>query len=88
MQPDLNLDLTSLLVLQPPLQSLTFFLVGVGFELVLARQVLYHMSHASSSFYSGYLQDRVSLFAQTGKMKSSYLCFSTVAEMTGMCHHA
>jgi hypothetical protein len=62
--------------------------LGIKLGFALARQVLYHMSHASSSFYSGYLQDRVSLFAQTGKMKSSYLCFSTVAEMTGMCHHA
>jgi hypothetical protein len=34
--------------------------------LCFARQVLYHLSHSSSPFCSGYFGDRVLLFAQTG----------------------
>jgi hypothetical protein len=32
----------------------------------LARQVLYFLSHYASSFCSGYIWDRVSLFAKAG----------------------
>jgi hypothetical protein len=38
--------------------SFFFFLMGLGFELrawcLLAKQALYHLSHNSSLFYSGY----------------------------------
>jgi hypothetical protein len=34
-----------------------FFLVVLGFELMLARQVLYCLSHTSSAFFPGYFGD-------------------------------
>jgi hypothetical protein len=40
--------------LKTPVQKRLFFLVGLGFELVgsvLAKQVLYHLSHTSSPFF-------------------------------------
>jgi hypothetical protein len=45
----------SFIVIPPP-----FFLLGLGFELralVFAKQELYHMSHTSSPFSSGYFGD-------------------------------
>jgi hypothetical protein len=56
-----------------------FFLVIRGFELrayVLARQELYHFSHASSPFCSGYFGDGVLLFAQASlDHDPTILCF-------------
>jgi hypothetical protein len=40
-----------------------FFLMALGFELALARLVLYHLSHTASSFCPGYFLNRVSLYA-------------------------
>jgi hypothetical protein len=34
--------------------------------IILARQVLYHLIHASNILCSGYFRDRVLLFAQAG----------------------
>jgi hypothetical protein len=55
-----------------------FFSPVLGFELgfVLGRQVLCHLSHASSSFCSDYFGDRSSLFAQAGlDHDSPVFCF-------------
>jgi hypothetical protein len=56
---------------------------------VLAGQVLYHLSHASSPFCSGYFGDRISLFypGQPGP-QSSYFIVPAIAGMTGASHHS
>jgi hypothetical protein len=41
-----------------------FLLLVLGF--MLARQVLYHVSHTSISFCSGYFRDKASLFVLAG----------------------
>jgi hypothetical protein len=70
----------------------SFFLVVLGFELRalrLSRQAPYHLSHASSPFWSGYFEDRVFLFFldQTGPW-SFYVTLPAFAGMTGTQHLA
>jgi hypothetical protein len=56
---------------------------------VLARLVLYYLSHAPSLFHSGYFGNRVSLFAQASldhDLPFSY--FPPIAGMTDLCHYS
>jgi hypothetical protein len=53
--------------------------------LVLARQVFYHLSHASSPFCIGYFWDRVSLYVQASLDDGPCIHASPIARMTDLC---
>jgi hypothetical protein len=56
---------------------------------MLARQVLYHLSHTSNPFCSGEFGDWFSLFAQASLDQDfPFFTLPYVTEMTGMYHHA
>jgi hypothetical protein len=60
--------------------KLIFFFTGLGFE--LRKQALYHLSHTSSTFYSGYFRDRgLELFAWASLMLSLSLSLSLFSSM-------
>jgi hypothetical protein len=70
-----------------------FFLVVLEFELrvlglALDRQVVYHLSLASSSFCSDYSGNK-SLASCPGwpGLQSSYIKLPSVTGMAGVCHH-
>jgi hypothetical protein len=49
----------------------------------LMRQEVYHLSHASSPFHSGYFWGKILLFAMAGlAMIVLFTCFLTIAKMT------
>jgi hypothetical protein len=65
------------------------FSAVLGFELrafVLARQTLYHLTHISNPFCSGYFRDKILLFAQARLDFDNIFTFPTVSEMTGVPH--
>jgi hypothetical protein len=57
---------------------------------MLAKQVLYHLSHTSSPFWSGYFRDGVSLTIFPGWPGTSILPISAsqIARITGVSHGA
>jgi hypothetical protein len=53
---------------------------------VLARQVVYCLSHTSSPFWSAYFEVMVSLFAQAGQNRDPPVVLPTVAGVTDVCY--
>jgi hypothetical protein len=65
-----------------------FFLVVLGFELELARQVLYYLSHAPSPFLCfPDFSNKFSCFWLTGQDYNFLTYASRVGIMTCMYHH-
>jgi hypothetical protein len=67
-----------------------FFLVRLGFELraTLAKKAVYHLSHTSIPFCSGYFEDGISRTIFPGWPQTSILPISAlqVARITGTSH--
>jgi hypothetical protein len=54
---------------------------------MLARQVPYHLSHATQPFLLSYFLNRVLYFARVGLDCSPPIYASNVAWMRNVCHH-
>jgi hypothetical protein len=63
------------------------YFAGAGFDLCFAhvRKVLYHLSHASITFCSGYFGKRISFFPQTGLDSNPPILLPTIVGITSPC---